>query len=120
MSGEDGMKRVNISDAQAQRMMQQEAEKQERQEAMTEQKEGMLRAFVSEEGRARLKRIEQVKPERAHAVEMHIINACRTGKLVPPVSDDVVRELLVSAAGGEGDSAPKKITVIRKSMDDDW
>lgn len=110
------MQRVNISEAEAAKMM----EKQERQAAQLEQKESMLRAFVSGEGRERLKRIEQVKPERAAAVEAHIINACRTGKLVPPVGDDIVRELLVSAAGGEGGAKTSAITVVRKKNDDDW
>lgn len=111
-------KRVDLSDAQAQKIM----EQQQRNEMMNEQKESMLRAFVSAEGRERLKRIEQVKPDRAAAVENHIIQACRAGKLIPPVSDDVVKELLVSAAGGGegGQGAGAKITVVRKKMDDDW
>ena len=37
-----------------------------------------------------------------------------------PVGDDVVRELLVSVAGGEGGATSTKITVVRKNMDDDW
>ena len=111
-------RRVDLSEAQAQKIMQQ----QQQQEAMNEQKESMLRAFLSPEGRERLKRIEQVKPERAAQVEGHIINACPQGKLIPPVGDDVVKELLVSAAGGGagGEGGQKKITVIRKNMDDDW
>lgn len=113
-------KAVPISDEQAQRMMSQQAEKQERTSAMDEQRESMLRAFVSGEGRERLKRIEQVKPERARAVEMQIIQAVRAGKLQPPVGDDTVRELLSSLAGGE-QGAGSKITVVRKkAADDDW
>jgi programmed cell death protein 5 len=108
--------RVNLSEAEAQRMM----EQQERAAAATEQKEAMLRAFVSAEGRERLKRNEQVKPERAGAVETHIINACRAGKLIPPVSDDVVKELLVAAAGGGDTGKASTITVVRKKLDDDW
>lgn len=118
---EEGLKRVSISEAQARNMMEKQHQQQEQQDAQNEQKEAMLRAFVSDEGRARLKRIEQVKPERAHAVEVHIINACRGGKLVPPVSDDIVRELLVSAAGGAEGATANKITVVRKKMgEDDW
>jgi programmed cell death protein 5 len=114
-------RRVNLSDAEAARMMQQQQDQQERAEAATEQKEAFLRAFVNAEGRERLKRIEQVKPERARAVEMHIINACRSGKLQPPVGDDVVRELLAQVAGtGEGGAKASTITVVRKRMDDDW
>ena len=100
-------------------MMQKQAEQQERMQAESEQREAMLRAFVSAEGRERLKRIEQVKADRARAVEQHIISACRQGKLSPPVSDDTVRELLTQLAGGEG-SSKAGITVMRKRTDDDW
>ena len=90
--------------------------------AVDEQRESLLRAFLSPEGRERLKRIETVKPERARAVEIQIIQSVRAGKMQPPVGDDVVRELLAQASGGgggEGGSGPK-ITVLRKARDDDW
>ena len=113
------MSRVPISEEQAQHMMAKQQAQRDREEAMVEQKEAMLRAFLSPEGRERLKRIEQVKPERANAVEVHIINAVRSGKMQPPVSDDIVREILaqVSSQETEGRSA---ITFARKKMDDDW
>ena len=113
------MSRVPISEEQAQRMMAKQAQQEERNAAMEEQKESMLRAFVTVEGRERLKRIEQVKAERAHAVEAHIINAVRAGKMQPPVSDDMVRELLVQVSAQEQE-ATSKITVVRKRSDDDW
>lgn len=113
---------VAISDAEAQRMMAQQQADMERREAQDEQREAMLRAFVSTEGRERLKRIEQVKPERARAVEMYIINAVRGGKMQPPVSDAAVRDILtqIVEAGGEGSGTGPKVTVMRKKSDDDW
>lgn len=113
------MARVPISEQQAQQMMAKEQAQQERMEAFTEQKENMLRAFVSAEGRERLKRIEQVKAERAQAVEMHIIQSVQQGKLQPPVSDDMVREILGQLAQQETGTR-SSITVVRKRMDDDW
>jgi programmed cell death protein 5 len=113
-------RKVAISDEQAQRMMQQQQDQQERQAQADEQREAMMRAFVTAEGRERLSRIAQVKPERARAVEQHIISACRQGKLQPPVGDDIVRELLTQiASDGPGGKAPT-ITVVRKKTDDDW
>lgn len=113
--------RVAISDEEAARIMQKQQADQDRREAMDEQRESMMRAFVSTEGRERLKRIEQVKPERARMVESAIITAVRGGKLQPPVSDATVREFLqqIVEGGGEGTSAPT-ITVMRKKSDDDW
>lgn len=113
---------VAISDAEAQRIMGQQQADMEKREAQDEQRESMLRAFVSTEGRERLKRIEQVKPERARSVELYIINAVRGGKLPPPVSDSTVREILqqIVEQGGEGSGAAPKVTVMRKKSDDDW
>lgn len=113
--------RVNLSDEQAQQMMAKQQAEAERKDAMDEQRESMLRAFVSAEGRERLKRVEQVKPERARMVEMAIIQNVRQGKLQPPVSDDTVRELLTQVVqGGENGGNGPQITVMRKRMDDDW
>jgi programmed cell death protein 5 len=113
------MSRVPISEEQAQQMMAKQQAQQERMEAFTEQKENMMRAFVSAEGRERLQRIAQVKPERAEAVEMHIIQAVQKGRMQPPVSDDMVRELLSQMASQESEGK-SHITIVRKRMDDDW
>ncbi|KAG5475110.1 hypothetical protein CUR178_04561 [Leishmania enriettii] len=113
------MSRVPISEEQAQQMMAKEQAQQERMAAFEEQKENMLRAFVSAEGRERLKRIAQVKADRAQAVEMHIIQAVQRCKMQPPVSDDTVRELLGQMASQEAESK-SHITIARKRMDDDW
>ncbi|CBZ28562.1 conserved hypothetical protein [Leishmania mexicana MHOM/GT/2001/U1103] len=113
------MSRVPISEEQAQQMVAKQQAQQERMEAFEEQKENMLRAFVSAEGRERLKRIAQVKADRAQAVELHIIQAVQRGKMQPPVSDDTVRELLGQMANQEAESR-SHITIARKRMDDDW
>ncbi len=100
-------------------MMEQQQQQQERAEAQSEQREHILRAVLNPDARERLKRIEQVRADRAQAVENHIISAVRAGKMQPPVSDDTVRELLTQIAGGEGGKGPS-ITVVRKRSDDDW
>lgn len=112
--------RVAISDEEASRIMQAQQQKEEQSAAVTEQRESLLRAFVSGEGRERLAKVAQVKPERAQAVEIQVINLVRQGKLQPPVGDDTVRELLAQAAGVSGGSGGANITVIRKRNDDDW
>lgn len=102
-------------------MMAKQQQKQEQEAAFNEQKESMMMAFVSAEGRERLKRIEQVRPERARTVEMHIIQQVRAGKMQPPIGDDMIRTLLVQLSEGEGGSGggAQKITVIRKRTLDD-
>ncbi len=100
-------------------MMAEQQRKADAAEANNEQREHILRAVLSAEGRERLKRISQVKPERAVAVENHIIQGVRSGKMQPPISDDVVRELLSQLAEGSA-AKTSNITVVRKKMDDDW
>ncbi|CCW68639.1 unnamed protein product [Phytomonas sp. Hart1] len=113
------MSRVPISDEQAQQMLAKQQAQQEKREAFEEQKENLLRSFLSPDGRERLKRVAQVKADRAEAVELHIIKAVQQGKLQPPVSDTVVRELLSQVAGSDT-SGKSNITIVRKRMDDDW
>ncbi|EPY31845.1 programmed cell death protein 5 [Strigomonas culicis] len=114
------MSKVPISEEQAQQMMSRQQAQQAQQEQYLEQKENLLRAYVSSEGRERLKRIEQVKAERAQQVEMYIIQAVQQGKMQPPVNDDMVREILGKLAGQEGEGK-SNITIVRKrNADDDW
>ena len=106
-------KHVPISDDQAQKMMAQQEQQAQQMEANNEQRETVLRAVLSPEARDRLKRIVQVKPERAMQVENHIIMGVRSGKMQPPINDEVVRELLSQMAGG-GSGGGSNIKVLRK------
>ncbi|CAD2218825.1 programmed cell death protein 5 [Angomonas deanei] len=112
-------RQVPISEERAQQMMAKQQAQEEQQERFTEQKDSMMRAFVSAEGRDRLKRIEQVKPERSQQVEMYIIQAVQQGKLTPPVSDDTVRDLL-GKLSEQSTAKSSNITIVRKRTDDDW
>eukprot|EP00796_Vickermania_ingenoplastis_P008238 gene8238-5759_t len=113
------MSQIPLSDAQAEQMMAKQQMQEEKKAAMEEQKENYLRAFVSMEGRERLTRIAQVKPQRAAAVEMHIIRGVQQGRLQPPISDEQVRELLTQLSE-ETDVSKNQIKIIRKNTDDDW
>ncbi|CBH17891.1 hypothetical protein, conserved [Trypanosoma brucei gambiense DAL972] len=113
------MSRVPISEEQAQQLLMKQQAQEEKQEAMREQKESILRAVVSAEGRERLTRLSQVKADRATAVESYIIQAVRQGKLQPPVSDEMVREILEQMSSQSAESK-SNIVFARKRMDDDW
>ena len=108
-------RKVPLSEEQAHKIMQEQHQK----EANNEQRETILRAVLDPAARERLKRISTVKPERAEQVENHIIMGVRSGKMQPPISDEVVRELLgqLSESGG---GRSNNITFARKKMDDDW
>lgn len=113
------MQQIPLSDAQAEKLMAKQQAQDEKVAAMQEEKENLLRAFVSMEGRERLSRIAQVKPERSAAVEMHIIRGVQQGRLQPPVSDEQVRDILSQLADQVGE-AKTSIKIVRKSLDDDW
>ena len=84
-----------------------------------EQMDSMLRSALTAEARDRIKRIAVVKPERAREVEIQILTAVRAGRLQPPVSDEIVKEMLTNASGGG--TGTSKITVVRKVLaGDDW
>ena len=112
-------KAVPISDEEAQRMLAKEQQMEQNKAARDEQRESMLRALVNAEGRERLKRIEQVKADRARYVESQIVALVQAGKLQPPVSDDTVREILAQCVDQEPGKA-SHITVVRKRNEDDW
>lgn len=113
------MQQIPLSDAQAEKMMSKQQAQEEQAIAMQEEKENVIRAFVSMEGRERLSRIAQVKPERAAAVEMHIIKGVQQGRFQPPVSDEQVRQVL-SQLSEQTAETKNTIKIVRKHLDDDW
>jgi programmed cell death protein 5 len=58
------------------------------------QKQAVLEQALTMEARARLRRIQLVKPDKAAAVESVIYNLAMSGKLPGPISEDKLIELL--------------------------
>ncbi|ORC87086.1 programmed cell death protein 5 [Trypanosoma theileri] len=114
------MSRVPISEEQAQQMMLEQQAREERADAAREQRDGLLRACVSAEGRERLERLAQVRPDRARAAEVQLLQAVRAGRLQPPVGDDAVRDILERLGSQGAEAKSSSITFARKRMDDDW
>ena len=55
----------------------------------------MLRAILTEAARSRLANVKLVKPELARLVEDYIIQLVQAGRLIPPVGESIVKELLL-------------------------
>lgn len=60
------------------------------------QKEAALRQLLSPEARLRLANVRMVRSELAGMVENYLIGMAGQGRLSPPVSDDQLKQILLS------------------------
>jgi programmed cell death protein 5 len=59
-------------------------------------RDGMLRMLLTSEARERLTNIRMVKPDISKIIEDNIIRLASTGKLSPPITDEYIKQLLLS------------------------
>tara|TARA_B100001964_G_scaffold150924_1_gene166089 strand:+ start:3444 stop:3725 length:282 start_codon:yes stop_codon:yes gene_type:complete len=59
-------------------------------------RDGMLRMLLTSEARERLTNIRMVKPDISKIIEDNIIRLASTGKLTPPITDEHIKQLLLS------------------------
>jgi programmed cell death protein 5 len=78
-----------------QRRLEEEQRLREEQARLEAQREALLRVILTHKARERLANVKLVRPELARAVEDTIIQLVQTGRLVPPVGEDIVKRLLV-------------------------
>jgi programmed cell death protein 5 len=60
------------------------------------QKEIILKQILSSEARLRLNNVKMVKPDVANTVENYLIGQASQGKIRPPVTDDQLKQILIS------------------------
>ena len=60
------------------------------------QKEIILKQILSSEARLRLNNVKMVKPDIANTVENYLINMASQGKIRPPVTDEQLKQILLS------------------------
>lgn len=74
------------------------SESQDRQpsEAMSAQKEQVLKQILSSEARLRLNNIKMVRPDLADLVVQYLIGMATSGKLPGRLSDDQLKQILLS------------------------
>ena len=66
-------------------------------EQINAQKEIMLKQILSSEARLRLNNVRMVKPELANLVENYIIGLSAQGKAQGQITDDQLKQILLSA-----------------------
>ena len=70
---------------------------QEKDSQLKAQKEMMLKQVLSSEARLRLSNVRMVKPDLADLVENYILNLNVQGKISGQISDDQLKQILLSA-----------------------
>jgi len=60
------------------------------------QKEIILKQILSSEARLRLNNVKMVKPDIANNVENYLVSLASQGKLRPPVTDEQLKQILLS------------------------
>lgn len=60
------------------------------------QKENILKQILSSDARLRLNNVKMVKPEVANTVENYLINLASQGRVRPPITDDQLKQILLS------------------------
>ena len=69
---------------------------QEKDSQLKAQKEMMLKQVLSSEARLRLNNVRMVKPDLADLVENYILNVTAQGKISGQISDDQLKQILMS------------------------
>ena len=62
----------------------------------TAQKEIILKQILSSDARLRLNNVKMVKPDVANTVENYLINLASQGRVRPPVTDEQLKQILLS------------------------
>lgn len=65
------------------------------------QKQNLLRKILTPEARQRLTNIKMVKPEFAEQLELQLIQIVQTGRLRIPITDEVLKRLLIQIQARE-------------------
>ena len=71
-------------------------EPQQNEEQINAQKETILKQILSSEARLRLNNIKMVRPELSNLVEQYLIGMAQQGKLPSQITDDQLKQILLS------------------------
>lgn len=78
-----------------QRQLEEEEKRKALEAEMRARKEAILRRILTDQARERLANIRLVRPELAEAAENLVIQLVQAGQLIPPVTDEQVKALLL-------------------------
>ena len=82
---------------------------QEKDSQLKAQKEMMLKQVLSSEARLRLNNVRMVKPDLADLVENYILNLGAQGKITGQISDEQLKQILLSVQQPKRDFKFKRV-----------
>ncbi|MEM0366425.1 MAG: DNA-binding protein [Acidilobaceae archaeon] len=92
--------------------IQRRLEEERRRKEIEMQREELLRSILTSEARSRLANLRLVKPELTRTIEDYIIQLVNSGRLAPPIREDVIKRILIEL--DEKTRRDYKITFKRK------
>jgi len=85
-----------------QRIMEEQRQAQAQQQ-LESQKQALLRRILTPEARSRLTNLKMVKPEFTEQLELQLIQLAQAGRVVIPITDEQLKELLLRLQSGRRD-----------------
>jgi len=91
-----------------QRMVEEQKQSQVQQQ-LEGQKQALLRRILTPEARSRLTNLNMVKPEFTQQLELQLIQLAQQGRIVIPITDEQLKELLVRLQSGRRDYKIRRV-----------
>eukprot|EP01068_Selenidium_serpulae_P017086 Selendium_serpulae@DN6346_c0_g1_i6.p1 len=94
------------------------AQMEEQKKDMEERRRAMLRTICEPSALERLNRVSMVKPEKARAVENHLLQSAQSGRLVEKIDEHRVKAILEQLSAEQPSRGPS-VTINRRHFDSD-
>jgi programmed cell death protein 5 len=92
-----------------QQRMSEEQQRGQAQQQLEGQKQALLRRILTPEARRRLTNLNIVKPEFTQQLELQLIQLAQQGKIVTPITDEQLKELLLKLQSGRRDYTIRRV-----------
>lgn len=92
-----------------QQRMSEEQRRGQAQQQLEGQKQALLRRILTPEARRRLTNLNIVKPEFTQQLELQLIQLAQQGKIVTPITDEQLKELLLKLQSGRRDYTIRRV-----------
>ena len=92
-----------------QQRMSEEQKRGQAQQQLEGQKQALLRRILTPEARRRLTNLNIVKPEFTQQLELQLIQLAQQGRIVTPITDEQLKELLLKLQSGRRDYTIRRV-----------
>ena len=92
-----------------QQRMSEEQRRGQAQQKLEGQKQALLRRILTPEARRRLTNLNIVKPEFTQQLELQLIQLAQQGRIVTPITEEQLKELLVKLQSGKRDYTIRRV-----------